>query len=128
MADVTSSLIGISINAINSWPAAAVRSPGCSEIGDKATPGTPSLRAPGSQLPFRSSLCHLGLSYQDNKQTNKITPTPGLHFHSKITFPCSLVTKVLLSFRIHKLEGQEGGAGDCHSKQEDCRNQEKFLD
>lgn len=37
MADVTSSLIGISINAINSWPAAAIRFPGCSGVGDRAT-------------------------------------------------------------------------------------------
>ena len=51
MADVTSSLIGISINAINSLPAAAVHSLGCSEVGDRAmSRATPHSRVSGSQL------------------------------------------------------------------------------
>lgn len=104
MADVTSSLIGISINAINSWPAAAIRSPGCSEAGGAAVSGQPSLRVPGSHPNSSWPLCHSGLNYRDSKPPHPQHPTEKSPFHGLA------VTRVLFSIRVGELEGKVRGA------------------
>lgn len=70
MADVTSSLIGISINAINSWPAAAIRFPGCLPPWQETEPIQ---HAYARQLPVLRRLPG-GASATQNSSTGKITP------------------------------------------------------
>lgn len=112
MADVTSSLIGKSINAINSWPAAAIRFLGCSGVEDRTTPSTPVLTIPSSLLTSRWSLCHLGLI---NRKKKKITHTRPCDNHlsmlqrNKRTMPCKGTG--------YKDSGE--GCGDCQGNQEE---------
>lgn len=60
MADVTSSLIGISINSINSWPAAATWFPSCPGMGDRDMSSMPVLGlSTGAQLVWVLLRVHL---------------------------------------------------------------------
>ena len=109
MVDVTSSLIGISINSINSWPAAAIRFPSCSGTGDRAMSSMPGLElSTKAQLVWVLFRVHL----TENKG-HFLSPALAFENHPSIFSGCpnGFVVCGCGGGGGYELEGDSGGTG-----------------